>query len=104
MRIGASFNFPQLPPRQAQLPPPSTQSNADQPRSGGNSPSRIESFDLTAELLQSRASQSADSARFYSTDRQLPLRGQEAIQTYLNNSNLSLNPGEPEWVGVDIYA
>ena len=70
MRIGASFNLPQLPQR------PSSQTVV--------TPSTVQDKD--------------------SANRELPLRGQEAMQIYLTNAGFQFSGAKAELVGVDIYA
>ncbi|WP_421866288.1 hypothetical protein [Motiliproteus sp.] len=102
MRIDASFNFPQLPKRTGQ-PSTSVAAPSDRESSGSEERQATIPFELAAGITAARAEQSAG-AGFYSTDRQLPLSGQQAVDTYLTNATLSFTPGEAEWVGVDTYA
>tara|TARA_R110002167_G_scaffold4648_4_gene21934 strand:+ start:21217 stop:21543 length:327 start_codon:yes stop_codon:yes gene_type:complete len=108
MRIGASFNLPQLPQRPSSqtVVTPSAAQDKDSARSSSTS-SAISSTvktDFDTDFIQARASQSADSGRFYSANRELPLRGQEAMQTYLTNAGFQFSGAKAELVGVDIYA
>lgn len=103
MRIDASFNFPQLPKRTGQ-PSTSVAAPSEREQSGSGQQRSEVQFDLAAGITTARAEQSSGAGRFYSTDRQLPLSGQQAVDTYLTNATLNFTPGEAEWVGVDIYA
>lgn len=102
MRIGASFNLPQLPQRpaaQSAIPAPSG-SDKDPTRS----PESATQIDPSVDVTKTRARQQTDSATFYSTDRELSLRGQEAMQTYLTTAGFQFGNARSELVGVDVYA
>ncbi|MEH6826285.1 MAG: hypothetical protein V7629_20535 [Motiliproteus sp.] len=105
MQIGASFNFPQLPQRSSAVTGAAARSGGEQDsaRSARVAPAAADR-DFSADFVKARATQNADSERFYSTHRELPLRGQEAMQTYLTNAGFQFGAAQPELVGVDIYA
>ena len=109
MRIGAAFNFPQLPQRQAALPKP-TPAVQDDSQSENSKPQALQAiFERLADFGAAGAGQAdsaerAGSERFYSTERQLPLQGRVAVDTYLTNASLSQGASQAEWVGVDTYA
>ena len=106
MRIGASFHLPQLPQRPSSqtVATPSATQDKDSARSAPSAAPASAPADFHSDFIQARASQSSDSGRFYSTDRELPLRGQEAMQTYLTNAGFQFGGAKAELVGVDIYA
>lgn len=103
MRIDGSFSFPQfpqrLPPQQSVTPTPDEQ----QPASPTNSTETgTQLVDFVAEFA--RARQASGSESFYSTDRNLPLKGQAAMEAYVTTAGFQSVGSRSEWVGVDIYA
>ena len=104
MRIGASFNFPQLPQRPPSQAIAPTSPNADQKANSSRSSTPANATDFSADLIKARANQGTDSDRYSSTNRELSLRGQEAMQTYLTNAGFQFGQNQSELVGVDLYA
>lgn len=105
MRIGASFNFPQLPQRPAAQTAIPAQSGKDKDAAHARtSVPTATQIDPSIDFSKARMTQQADSTGFYSTDRELSLRGQEAMQTYLTTAGFQFGNARSELVGVDIYA
>ena len=111
MRIGGSFNFPQLPQQVPQRQSvAATLGNRDQSSPGsqtagaGAVSDRVASVDFAAEFARTRSGQSTGTDGFYSTDRSLSLKGQAAMDTYVTNAGFQFGPSQAEWVGVDTYA
>ena len=111
MRIGGSFNLPQLPQQLPQRQPVAPTSGSSEQSSANSKPSSISPngasaplVDFTAEFAKTRAGQGAGTESFYSTDRSLSLKGQAAMETYMTNSGFQFGDGQAEWVGVDTYA
>ncbi|MFT6914793.1 MAG: hypothetical protein ACJAWL_001092 [Motiliproteus sp.] len=98
MRIGASYNLPALPQRPAAptLAPAQSGSDRESAQSGS-------SAEKTA-LGRTISSPQTDSTGFYSTDRALSTRAQDAMQTYLTTAGFQFGNARPELVGVDVYA
>lgn len=104
MRIGASFNLPSLPQRAAAPTVAPVKSGSD--RDAARSPAAATEVDPGIDLGigRTRSSQQSDSSGFYSTHRELSLRGQEAMQTYLTTAGFQFGNARSELVGIDIYA
>jgi hypothetical protein len=105
MRIGASFNLPPLLQRPATPAVTPAPSNTDSDTSGSSkSAAPVTEIEISRDQLSARTTQQADSSRFYSTHRDIPLRGQEAMHTYLTNAGFQFGSARSELVGVDVYA
>ena len=111
MRIGGSFNFPQLPQQLSQRQPVAPTSGSNDSSSTNSKSSQISPkdaaaplVDFAAEFAKTRTGQSAGTESFYSTDRSLSLKGQSAMDTYVTNAGFQFGAGQAEWVGVDTYA
>ncbi|MFT5720355.1 MAG: hypothetical protein ACI9W6_000645 [Motiliproteus sp.] len=102
MQIGASFNAPSLPqrPAAATVAPAQPDRDRDTARPGA----AAEQADSSIDPGKTRSRPQTDSAGFYSTDRALSARGQEAMQTYLTTAGFQFGNARPELVGVDVYA
>ncbi|WP_207062497.1 hypothetical protein [Motiliproteus sp. SC1-56] len=102
MRIDSSFNFPQLPQRPQGVtarpdPRPEPAGPAETQKNDGRSRTRF------FEPVQPEGASRQEQSRFYSTDRELPLRSQEAISLYHTTASFKSGAGTGELVGVDIY-
>lgn len=98
MRIDSSFNFPQLPQRPKAVPAPRDAGTAG-PEAAPKEAPRRPGFSVEAAQFQPRQ----ERAEFYSTQRDLSLRGQEALASYLTTASFQHSTGSSELVGVDIY-
>ena len=107
MRIGGSFNLPQLPQQLPQRQPAAATPGSSDHSSSNAKPSTAVSVplvDFAAEFARTRAGQSAGTESFYSTDRSLSLKGQAAMETYVTNAGFQPGGTQSEWVGVDTFA
>ena len=104
MRIDGSFNFPQFPqrlPQQQSVSP--TPEKLQQPESPAKAPEvGTQLVDFAAEFA--RTHQASGSESFYSTDRNLSLKGQAAMDAYVTTAGFQSVGSRSEWIGVDIYA
>lgn len=99
MRIDSSFNFPQLPQRPKAVPAPRDAGTAGPETTAREAPRRP-GFSVEAAQFQERTQERTE---FYSTQRDLSLRGQEALASYLTTASFQHSSASAELVGVDIY-
>ncbi|OMH30230.1 hypothetical protein [Motiliproteus sp. MSK22-1] len=102
MQIGSSFNFTNTTVRPGVQIPANRHLTHQQAESHTSNPQPETVVDVT-ELIQVAEQGSKERARFYTMDRDIPLKGQEALSTYLTNSQFTLQSESTQLVGVDIY-
>jgi len=102
MQIGPSVNFANTAIRSGAQIPANPQNNGRPPETQNNSSSPQKKIDVS-ELIQVAEQSAKEQARLYTMDRDLPLRGQEALSTYLTNAQYSIQASATQLVGVDIY-
>ncbi len=104
MRIGPSFNFPTAPPRTG-VGIPAGFEKSDQQQSQSEKTAQITPEAPLSELIQAaeQTAQAREETRFYTMDRDLPLRGQEALSAYISTAQLNIQSEDVQLVGVDIY-
>jgi hypothetical protein len=100
MRIDSSFNFPQLPQRPKAPPALRDAATAGPEAAAGDAPRRR---GFSVEAAQSQSQPRQERTEFYSTNRDLSLRGREALASYLTTASFQHSTGSGELVGVDIY-
>ncbi len=104
MQIGPAVNFnttvnrqglqTQAGPRSDTQQPPQTETVVEAPQTAP-----VSDFIQAAE----QSAQSRENSQFFSMDRELPFRGQEALNSYLSTSQLPYQSESAQLVGVDIY-
>ena len=102
MQIGSSFNLNNTTFRPGVQIPANRHLTHQQPESRNNNPQPEAVADVT-ELIQFAEQGAKEKARFYTMDRDIPLKGQEALNTYLTNAQFTLQSESAQLVGVDIY-
>lgn len=100
MRIGSSYIPPQLPSRPQQRPADALAASGDalasrSPSQGGERAQVLRSVEANFQRVE-------DSG-FYSMERDLSLRSQEALNAYITTERYQTAPGQGELMGVDIY-
>ncbi|MCW9052585.1 MAG: hypothetical protein OQJ91_09815 [Motiliproteus sp.] len=106
MQIGPAVNFNQSLGRPAVQPAAGFRPSPQQPDSQPQSQQQgVAATAVIDDLIQAaeQSSQAREQANFYSMERELPFKGQEALNAYLTTSQFRSQADNSQLVGVDIY-